>query len=165
MKIASSPIRFLAAAHPRRPRCYHPSDAARAQSDAGSDQRVEVGLHRNGITLDRRRRHQSASTSIVRRQFSMFFNVAVSLDQGRFAGRLHPTRRRRDRCSPRTNSRRGGRTTGWKPAQSIQFGRARRHHHRRGTHELLYADSSCEPNSFPTRSAMRRIFLTWGASF
>lgn len=61
---------------------------------AGQIESVEVGLHRNGITLtadppEARRRPKS----IVDGQFSMFFTGAVALDQGRFGwddyGRLN----------------------------------------------------------------------------
>src|SRR4030088_2932797 len=47
-------------------------------------QRVEIGLHRNGITLTGDAATKRHPTSIVGGQFSMFFTGAVALDQGRF---------------------------------------------------------------------------------
>src|SRR5205814_9111847 len=46
--------------------------------------RVEVGLHRNGITLTGDAATKRHPTSIVGGQFSMYFTGAVALDQGRF---------------------------------------------------------------------------------
>jgi len=46
--------------------------------------RVEIGLHRNGITLTGDAVTKRHPTSIVGGQFSMFFTGAVALDQGRF---------------------------------------------------------------------------------
>src|ERR1700709_10369 len=46
--------------------------------------RVEIGLHRNGITLTGDAATKRHPTSIVGGQFSMFFTGAVALDQGRF---------------------------------------------------------------------------------
>src|SRR5260221_842894 len=44
--------------------------------------RVEIGLHRNGITLTGDAATKRHPTSIVGGQFSMFFTVAVGLDHG-----------------------------------------------------------------------------------
>src|SRR5205085_1793143 len=46
--------------------------------------RVEIGLHRNGITLTGDAATKRHPTSIVGGQFSMYFTGAVALDQGRF---------------------------------------------------------------------------------
>src|SRR5258707_12219791 len=46
--------------------------------------RVEIGLHRNGITLTGDAATKRHPTSIVGGQFSIFFTGAVALDQGRF---------------------------------------------------------------------------------
>src|SRR3981189_1113739 len=60
--------------------------AMRREHNLTPDQikRVEIGLHRNGITLTGDGPTQSHPTSIVGGQFSMFFTGAVALDQGRF---------------------------------------------------------------------------------
>ena len=50
----------------------------------GQIKRVEIGLHRNGITLTGDAATKRHPTSIVGGQFSMFFTGAVALDQGRF---------------------------------------------------------------------------------
>src|SRR3982075_798807 len=46
--------------------------------------RVEIGLHRNGITLTGDAATKRHPKSVVGGQFSMFFTGAVALDQGRF---------------------------------------------------------------------------------
>src|SRR6202008_4368006 len=60
--------------------------AMRREHNLTPDQikRVEVGLHRNGITLTGDAATKRHPTSIVGGQFSMFFTGAVALDQGRF---------------------------------------------------------------------------------
>src|SRR6267142_638761 len=60
--------------------------AMRREHNLTPDQikRVEVGLHRNGITLTGDAATKRHPTSIVGGHFSMFFTGAVALDQGRF---------------------------------------------------------------------------------
>src|SRR6201997_5764654 len=60
--------------------------AMRREHNLTPDQirRVEVGLHRNGITLTGDAPTKRHPTSIVGGQFSMFFTGAVALDQGSF---------------------------------------------------------------------------------
>src|SRR5258708_37604904 len=60
--------------------------AMRREHNLTPDQikRVEIGLHRNGITLTGDAATKRHPTSIVGGQFSMFFTGAVALDQGRF---------------------------------------------------------------------------------
>src|ERR1700740_23615 len=60
--------------------------AMRREHNLTPDQvrKVEVGLHRNGITLTGDAATKRHPTSIVGGQFSMFFTGAVALDQGRF---------------------------------------------------------------------------------
>ena len=60
--------------------------AIRREHNLTPDQikRVEIGLHRNGITLAGDPATKRHPTSVVGGQFSMFFTGAVALDQGRF---------------------------------------------------------------------------------
>src|SRR6478736_4345923 len=60
--------------------------AMRREHNLTPDQikRVEIGLHRNGITLTGDAATKRHPTSIVGGQFSMFFTGAIALDQGRF---------------------------------------------------------------------------------
>src|SRR5262249_33900159 len=60
--------------------------AMRREHNLTPDQirRVEVGLHRNGITLTGDAATKRHPKSIVGGQFSMFFTGAVALDQGSF---------------------------------------------------------------------------------
>src|ERR1044072_2501785 len=60
--------------------------AMRREHNLTPDQikRVEIGLHRNGITLTGDAATKRHPSSIVGGQFSMFFTGAVALDQGRF---------------------------------------------------------------------------------
>src|SRR6202008_674071 len=60
--------------------------AMRREHNLTPDQikRVEIGLHRNGITLTGDAATKRHPRSIVGGQFSMFFTGAVALDQGRF---------------------------------------------------------------------------------
>jgi 2-methylcitrate dehydratase PrpD len=60
--------------------------AMRREHNLTPDQikRVEIGLHRNGITLTGDAATKRHPTSIVGGQFSMFFTGAVALDQGSF---------------------------------------------------------------------------------
>ncbi|MDE1937362.1 MmgE/PrpD family protein, partial [Bradyrhizobium sp.] len=60
--------------------------AIRREHNLTPDQikRVEIGLHRNGITLTGDAATKRHPTSVVGGQFSMFFTGAVALDQGRF---------------------------------------------------------------------------------
>src|SRR3954452_23968818 len=60
--------------------------AVRREHNLTPDQvkRVEIGLHRNGITLTGDAATKRHPTSVVGGQFSMFFTGAVALDQGRF---------------------------------------------------------------------------------
>ena len=64
--------------------------AMRREHNLTPDQikRVEIGLHRNGITLTGDAATKRHPTSIVGGQFSMFFTGAVALDQGGSAGTI-----------------------------------------------------------------------------
>jgi 2-methylcitrate dehydratase PrpD len=134
--------------------------AMRREHNLTPDQikRVEIGLHRNGITLTGDAATKRHPTSIVGGQFSMFFTGAVALDQGRFgwddyvrlgdvnvnalADRfdvVQDDRLEKDRTHPF-----GARVT-------ISTGD--------GVYERLFADPSGEPSSFPDAQAMQQKFL------
>ena len=106
--------------------------AMRREHNLTPDQikRVEIGLHRNGITLTGDAATKRHPTSIVGGQFSMFFTGAVALDQGRFGwddyDRLGDAARR---CARRQVRRGAGRSPRDRPHPSVR--RARLHHHRR----------------------------------
>src|ERR1043165_1745891 len=60
--------------------------AMRREHNLTPDQvkRVEIGLHRNGISLTANSLDKRRPKNIVDGQFSMFFTGAIALDQGRF---------------------------------------------------------------------------------
>ena len=121
--------------------------------------RVEIGLHRNGITLTGDAATKRHPTSIVGGQFSMFFTGALALDQGRFGwddyDRLGDAAVERARRQVRRGA---GRSARDRPQPSLW--RARFDQTADGVHERLYADPSGEPNSFPDAQAMQEKFLT-----
>ena len=106
--------------------------AMRREHNLTPDQikRVEIGLHRNGITLTGDAATKRHPTSIVGGQFSMFFTGAVALDQGRFGWDDYDAARRcRGRCARRQVRRGAGRPARDRPHPSVR--RARLDHHRR----------------------------------
>src|SRR4029077_10175329 len=70
--------------------------------------RIEIGLHRNGITLTGDPATKRHPRSVVGGQFSLFFPGAIALDRGRF-GWDDYDRRCRDRCACRQVRRGAGR--------------------------------------------------------
>ena len=121
--------------------------------------RVEIGLHRNGITLTGDAATKRHPTSIVGGQFSMFFTGALALDQGRFGWddyeRLGDAavNALADKFDVVQDDRLEiGRTHPFGARVSITT--------EDGVHERLYADPSGEPNSFPDAQAMQQKFLT-----
>jgi 2-methylcitrate dehydratase PrpD len=121
--------------------------------------RVEIGLHRNGITLTGDAATKRHPTSIVGGQFSMFFTGAVALDQGRFGWddyeRLGDAAvdALADKFDVVQDDRLEiGRSHPFGARVSITTDDA--------VHERLYADPSGEPNSFPDAQAMAQKFLT-----
>ncbi|MBI5127963.1 MAG: MmgE/PrpD family protein [Rhodopseudomonas palustris] len=119
--------------------------------------RVEIGLHRNGITLTGDAATKRHPTSIVGGQFSMFFTGALALDQGSFGWddykRLGDPAidALADRFDVVQDSRLEGKTHPFGARVSIAT--------EDGVHERIYADPSGEPNSFPTDQAMAQKFL------
>jgi len=121
--------------------------------------RVEIGLHRNGITLTGDAATKRHPTSIVGGQFSMFFTGAVALDQGSFGwddyDRLgdKAINALADRIDVVQDDRlEKGRTHPFGARVTITTDTA--------VHEELYPDPSGEPGSFPDTAAMRQKFLT-----
>jgi len=134
--------------------------AMRREHNLTPDQikRVEIGLHRNGITLtgDAAKRHP---TSIVGGQFSMFFTGAVALDQGRFGWDDY------DRLGDAAVDALADK---FDVVQDDRLEVGRKHPFgarvaittEDGVHERLHVDPSGEPNSFPDTQAMQQKFLT-----
>jgi 2-methylcitrate dehydratase PrpD len=120
--------------------------------------RVEIGLHRNGITLTGDPATKRHPRSVVGGQFSMFFTGALALDQGSFgwddytrlgdpaiealADRIDVVQD--DRLENGCRHPFGARV-------SITSGDT--------VHERLIADPPGEPSSFPDAPAMRQKFL------
>ncbi|MFC0240216.1 MmgE/PrpD family protein [Rhodopseudomonas telluris] len=133
--------------------------AMRREHNLTPDQvkRVEVGLHRNGITLTGDAATKRHPSSIVGGQFSMFFTGALALDQGSFGwddyARLGDPAidALADRFDVVQDSRLEGKTHPFGARVSITT--------EDGVHERIYADPSGEPNSFPTDQAMAQKFL------
>jgi len=118
---------------------------------------VEVGLHRNGITLTGDAATKRHPSSIVGGQFSMFFTGALALEQGSFGWddykRLGDPAvdALADKFAVVRDERLEGRTHPFGARVSITTDD--------GVHERIYADPSGEPNSFPSDQAMAQKFL------
>jgi 2-methylcitrate dehydratase PrpD len=121
--------------------------------------RVEIGLHRNGITLTGDAATKRHPRSVVGGQFSMFFTGAVALDQGRFGWddyeRLGDAAI--DALADRFDVVQDDRL---EIGRSHPFGARVAIETEDGVHERLYPDPSGEPGSFPDRAAMQQKFLT-----
>jgi 2-methylcitrate dehydratase PrpD len=121
--------------------------------------RVEIGLHRNGITLTADAATKRHPRSIVGGQFSMFFTGALALDQGRFGwddyGRLGDTAI--DALADRFDVVQDDRL---ETGRKHPFGARVSITTEDGVHERLHVDPSGEPNSFPDAQAMQQKFLT-----
>ncbi len=135
--------------------------AMRREHNLTPDQikRVEIGLHRNGITLTGDAATKRHPTSIVGGQFSMFFTGAVALDQGRSAGTITSGSAMPPSMRWPTSST-WCRMTASRSAAPIRSARASPSPPMTALHERLYADPSGEPNSFPDAQAMQQKFLT-----
>jgi 2-methylcitrate dehydratase PrpD len=118
---------------------------------------VEIGLHRNGITLTGDAATKRHPTSIVGGQFSMFFTGALALDQGSFGWddykRLGDSaiNTLADRFDVVQDERLEGKRHPFGARVSITT--------EDGVHERIYADPSGEPTSFPDAAAMQQKFL------
>ncbi|NPU65511.1 MmgE/PrpD family protein [Bradyrhizobium sp. 83012] len=135
--------------------------ALRREHNLTPDQvkRVEIGLHRNGITLTGDATTKRHPTSIVGGQFSMFFTGALALDQGRFGWddytRLGDTaiNALADKFDVVQDDR-------LEVGRSHPFGARVTITTEDGVHERLHDDPSGEPTSFPSAQAMSDKFIT-----
>src|SRR5947209_14853350 len=135
--------------------------AMRREHNLTPDQikRVEIGLHRNGITLTGDAATKRHPTSVVGGQFSMFFTGAVALDQGRFGWddyeRLGDAAL--DALADKFEVVQDDRL---EVGRSHPFGARVAITPDDAVHERLHADPSGEPSSFPDVQAMQQKFLT-----
>ena len=121
--------------------------------------RVEIGLHRNGITLTGDAVTKRHPTSVVGGQFSMFFTGAVALDQGRFGwddyDRLGDPAV--DALADKFDVVQDDRL---EIDRKHPFGARVRITTDEAVHERIHDDPSGEPNLFPDAQAMAQKFLT-----
>ncbi len=119
--------------------------------------RVEIGLHRNVITLTGDAATKRHARSVVDGQFSMFFTAALALDQGSFGwddyARLGDPaiEALADKIAVVQDARLEGRSHPFGARVSIDAGGE--------TLERLVPDPSGEPSLFPDAPAMRQKFL------
>lgn len=120
-------------------------------------QKVEIGLHRNGITLTGDASTKRRPKNVVGGQFSMFFTGAVALDQGSFGWddykRLNDADllALSDKIEVVQDERLEGRTHPFGARVTVKT--------LDGTHERLHDDPSGEPASFPPQTAMQQKFM------
>ena len=135
--------------------------AMRREHNLTPDQirRVEIGLHRNGITLTGDAATKRHPNSVVGGQFSMFFTGAVALDQGRFGwddyNRLGDPAI--DALADKFDVVQDDRL---ETDREHPFGARVRITTADGVHERTHDDPSGEPNLFPDAQAMVQKFLT-----
>ena len=135
--------------------------ALRREHNLTPDQvkRVEIGLHRNGITLTGDAATKRHPTSIVGGQFSMFFTGALALDQGRF-GWDDYTRLGDAAINNLANKFDVVQDDKLVIGRSHPFGARVTITTEDGVHERLHDDPSGEPTSFPSAQAMSDKFIT-----
>ncbi|CCE03678.1 MmgE/PrpD family protein [Bradyrhizobium sp. STM 3809] len=135
--------------------------ALRREHNLTPDQvkRVEVGLHRNGITLTGDAATKRHPTSIVGGQFSMFFTGALALDQGRF-GWDDYTRLGDAAINSLADKFDVVQDDKLEVGRSHPFGARVTITTEDGVHERLHDDPSGEPTSFPSAQAMSDKFIT-----
>ena len=132
--------------------------AMRREHNLTPDQikRVEIGLHRNGITLTGDAATKRHPTSIVGGQFSMYFTGALALEQGSFGwddyARLGDPAI--DALADKFDVVQDGRLEG----KTHPFGGRVSITTHDGVHERISADPSGEPSSFPSAEAMAQKF-------
>ena len=132
--------------------------AMRREHNLTPDQikRVEIGLHRNGITLTGDAATKRHPSSIVGGQFSMYFTGALALEQGSFGwddyARLGDPaiNALADRFDVVQDARLEGKTHPFGARVSITT--------HDGVHERIHADPSGEPASFPSAESMAQKF-------
>ena len=135
--------------------------AMRREHNLTRDQvkRVEIGLHRNGITLTGDATTGRHPRSIVGGQFSMFFTGAIALDQGRFGWDDY------DRLGDAAIDALADKFDVVQD-ERLEIGRKHPFGARVSItmddriHERLNGDPPGEPTSFPDAQAMQQKFLT-----
>ncbi len=119
---------------------------------------VEIGLHRNGITLTGDAATKRHPRSIVGGQFSMYFTAALALEQGSFGwddyARLGDPAI--DALADKIEVVQDDRL---EIGRSHPFGARVTVTAEGETHERLAVDPPGEPSSFPDKTAMRQKFL------
>jgi 2-methylcitrate dehydratase PrpD len=120
--------------------------------------RVEVGLHRNGITLTANSLDKRRPKNIVDGQFSMYFTGALALDQGSFG--WDDYKRLGDAAIEKLSDRIDVVQDARLEGKSHPFGARVTVETADGTHERIVADPPGEPASFPDPQMMRQKFLT-----
>ncbi|UFZ02274.1 MmgE/PrpD family protein [Bradyrhizobium ontarionense] len=135
--------------------------ALRREHNLTPDQvrRVEVGLHRNGITLTGDAATKRHPTSIVGGQFSMFFTGALALEQGRF-GWDDYTKLGDAAINALADKFDVVQDDRLETGRSHPFGARVTITTEDGVHERLHDDPSGEPTSFPSAQAMSDKFIT-----
>ncbi|MGJ5012381.1 MmgE/PrpD family protein [Bradyrhizobium oligotrophicum] len=135
--------------------------ALRREHNLTPDQvkRVEIGLHRNGITLTGDAATKRHPSSIVGGQFSMFFTGALALDQGRF-GWDDYTRLGDAAINALADKFDVVQDDKLEIGRSHPFGARVTITTEDGVHERLHDDPSGEPTSFPSAQAMSDKFIT-----
>ncbi|MGJ4911345.1 MmgE/PrpD family protein [Bradyrhizobium sp. HKCCYLS2033] len=135
--------------------------ALRREHNLTPDQvkRVEIGLHRNGITLTGDAATKRHPSSIVGGQFSMFFTGALALDQGRF-GWDDYTRLGDAAINALADKFDVVQDDKLEIGRSHPFGARVTITTEDGVHERLHDDPSGEPTSFPSARAMSDKFIT-----
>ncbi|MGJ4966658.1 MmgE/PrpD family protein [Bradyrhizobium sp. HKCCYLRH3061] len=135
--------------------------ALRREHNLTPDQvkRVEIGLHRNGITLTGDASTKRHPSSIVGGQFSMFFTGALALDQGRF-GWDDYTRLGDAAINALADRFDVVQDDKLEIGRSHPFGARVTITTEDGVHERLHDDPSGEPTSFPSAQAMSDKFIT-----
>ncbi|MGJ4931075.1 MmgE/PrpD family protein [Bradyrhizobium sp. HKCCYLS2038] len=135
--------------------------ALRREHNLTPDQvkRVEIGLHRNGITLTGDAATKRHPTSIVGGQFSMYFTGALALDQGRF-GWDDYTRLGDTALNALADKFDVVQDDKLEIGRSHPFGARVTITTEDGVHERLHDDPSGEPTSFPSAQAMSDKFIT-----
>ncbi|BAM86035.1 conserved hypothetical protein [Bradyrhizobium oligotrophicum S58] len=135
--------------------------ALRREHNLTPDQvkRVEIGLHRNGITLTGDAATKRHPTSIVGGQFSMFFTGALALDQGRF-GWDDYVRLGDKAINALADKFDVVQDDKLEVGRSHPFGARVTITTEDGVHERLHDDPSGEPTSFPSAQAMSDKFIT-----
>ncbi len=120
--------------------------------------RVEIGLHRNGITLTGDPATKRHARSVVDGQFSMYFTGAMALEQGSFG--WDDYKRLGDPAIEALADRiEVVRDDRLETGRAHPFGARVSIVTDGGTHERIVFDPPGEPSSFPDQAAMQQKFM------